>query len=357
MMSPSNRLVPAWLRRLLRLQRRGVGATALIVLTLALALGANTAVFSVADALLLRAVPFRQADRLIAVTTAFPGIKLTGMNLSGPEALEFEQLTRAFAATGPLTFVGLVVQAATEAELASGVRISPGAMTALDVRPAAGRLFAAADFGEGAAPVAILGDGLWRRAFGADPGVIGRVVQLGGVSREIRGIMPPGLTILNRPVDAWLPLPITAATAGSRADHGYTVIARLADGRSFEDAVADVHRAMDVWREETGEMHVPSAKMHPLELQSLTRATTGLNREPVGALVAAVGFVLLLACANISNLLVARGERRRMDSAIQLALGASRRRLLGESLVEGLALAAAGSLGGLAISHAILGLL
>lgn len=106
-----------------------------------------------------------------------------------------------------------------------------------------------------------------------------------------------------------------------------------------------------VWREETGEMHTPSARMHPLAVEPLTQATTGINREPIGALLAAVGFVLLIACANISTLLVVRAERRRADVAIQLALGASRRRLLADSLGEGLMLALAASLGGVALSH------
>ena len=124
-MSPSGpSSVLAILRRTLRLQRRSAGAAVLIVATLAVALGANTAVLSVADALLLRAVPFADPGRLVAVHSSFPTIKLGGMNLSGPEALEFAQLTTAFAATGPYTFLGLVVQSATESELANGVQIS-----------------------------------------------------------------------------------------------------------------------------------------------------------------------------------------------------------------------------------------
>lgn len=357
-MSPSSSSsLLATLRRTLRLQRRAAGATFLIVLTLALALGANTAVLSVADALLLRAVPFAEPARLVAVNTSFPTIKLGGMNLSGPEALEFAQLTTAFAATGPYTFVGLVVQSATEAELANGVQISKGAIQALGVQPISGRPFADGDYLPGGTSVALLGYGLWKRAFGGDPAVIGRVVQLGGASREVIGVMPDGLSILNRPVDVWLPLQIDAASAGSRADHRFNVVARLAPGRSFDDAVADVVRATTTWREETGEMHTPHREQHPVTLEPFTRATTGLNREPIGVLVGSVGFVLLIACANISNLLVARAERRRGETAIQLALGASRRRLLGESLLEGLVLAAAGGLGGLLISRLIVDLL
>ena len=348
-MSPYRLPVPARLRQVIRQQRRSAGATALIVITLTLALGANTAMFSIADALLLRAVPFPAPEQLVAVTSAFPSIRLAAMNLAGPEAVELQALTRTFTTSGPYTFVGLVVQGASEAELANGIQISSGAMRAFGVAPIAGRGFLDQEFARGV-NIALLGHGLWTRAFGADPAIVGKVVQLGGVSREIVGIMPEGLTILNRPIDVWLPLSTDPADLGSRSDHRFNVVARLADGRSLSDARADLLRAMEIWREETGEMHVPNARMHPLELQPFAQATTGLNREPIGVLVAAVVFVLLIACANISNLMVARAERRRADTAIHLALGATRWRLLSESLTEGLLLAGVGGLGGLVLS-------
>lgn len=350
-MSPS--LLPVLFRRAVRRQRRSPGAAALIVATLALALGANTAMFSIADGLLLRAVPFRDAGQLVAVTSAFPTIRLAAMNLSGPEVEELRQLTTSFAAVGPYTFAGLVVEGGSEAELAEGIQISNAAMTAFGLWPATGRRFAAAEYARGA-NVVLLGDGLWRRAFGADPRIVGRVVRLGGVAREVIGVMPPGISVMNRRVDVWLPLTTAQDDLGSRSDHRFNVVGRLAAGRSLADARADVAHAMDVWRVETGEMHTPHPRMHPLELQPLARATTGLNREPIGALVAAVGFVLLIACANISNLLVARSEGRRADIAVHLALGATRRQLAGEFVCEGLLLAAAGGLGGLLISRALI---
>ena len=357
MMSPSIPRLPAVVRRVLRLQRRSPGSAALIVLTLALALGANTAVLSVADALLLRAVPFRDAGRLVAVSSGFPSIRLTGMGLSGPEALELQELTRVFAAIGPYTFIGLTVQGATGTEQVSGVQISRGAMDALGVAPFTGRPFAEADYARGGAPVVLIGHALWTRVFGADRSIVGRVVRMGGISREVIGIVPEGITLLNRSVDVWTPLPVERGALDGRTDHRLNVVGRIADGRTIADVTADLQRAMSIWQEETGEMHAPNAKMHPLEVQPLARATTGINREPVAALVAAVAFVLLIACANISTLLVARADRRRADVAVQLALGATRRRLLADSLTEGLMLAAAGCAGGLAISQLIVGLL
>ncbi|HYB93799.1 MAG TPA: ADOP family duplicated permease, partial [Vicinamibacterales bacterium] len=346
--------VSAVLRQVMRRQRGSLAASTMIVLTLALALGANTAVFSVADALLVRAVPFREPSRLMAVSMSFPAIRLTGMGLSGPEALELQQFATVFDAVGPYAFSGLTVEGAAGAEQANAVELSAGAAAALGLSAYRGRMFSRDEYDVGGAPVVVLGHAFWRRAFGGDDAIVGRTVRIDGAAREVIGVGAPGVTLLNRAVDMWLPLPLTPGAAGGRADHRFNVVGRLTPGRSLDDASTDLQRAMAIWREETGEMHTPSATMHPLEIQPMTRATTGLSREPIAALVAAVAFVLLIACANISNLLVARAERRRADIAVQLALGASRRRLLIDSLAEGLALAGVGSLGGVALAHGML---
>lgn len=171
-MSHSTRL-PVFIRHLLRRQRGSMAAPALIVLTLALALGANTAVFSVADALLARAVPFREPGQLVAVTSAYPNIRLAGMGLSGPEALELQSLTTVFAFVGPDAFSAVTVQGSTAAEQANTVEISQGARDALDTVPLAGRPFADSDFLKGGAPVVMLGHAfwtrLWRRPFNRGP--------------------------------------------------------------------------------------------------------------------------------------------------------------------------------------------
>jgi putative ABC transport system permease protein len=341
----------------LRRQRRAAAGTALIVATLALALGANTAVFGVADALLVRAVPFEDPDRLFLVSAGFPRMRLAGMGLSGPEAVELGELTRGFAAVGPLTFTGLTAQTPTDAVQAQGIEISSGAMAALAVRPAVGRPFSPAEYQPGGARVAILGHGLWTRAFGADPSVVGRTLTIGGVPREIVGVMPARSALLNRTLDVWLPLAIDKRTAGPRADHRFTVIGRAAPGLGRAEARADVERAVSVWREETGELHAPAPGFHPLDLVPLNAATTGVDRAPIAALLCAVAFVLLIACANVSNLLVARAERRRAEVAVLVALGATRGRLLRDHLAEGLLLACAGSAAGLGVAEGLLALI
>ncbi|HYE87219.1 MAG TPA: ABC transporter permease, partial [Vicinamibacterales bacterium] len=270
-------VAPSVLRQVARRQRGSLAAGALIVLTLALALGANTAVFSVADALLVRAVPFRDPSRLMSVTMAFPAIRLTGMGLSGPEALELQTFATVFDAVGPYAFSGLTVTGASGAEQANAVELSRGAAAALGVSAHHGRMFAAAEYAAGSPPVVLLGHSFWQRAFGGDHTIVGRTVRIEGTSREVIGIVAPGVTLLNRTIDVWLPLALAPGAAGGRADHRFSVVGRLVPGRSVDDATADLRRAMTTWREQTGEMHTPSATMHPLEIQPLTRATTGLN--------------------------------------------------------------------------------
>jgi predicted permease len=326
----------------------------LVVATLALALGAVTAVISVADALILRAVPFPDANRLVLVSSAFPRLRLTNMGLSGPEALELGELTRGFEAVGPLAFTAVTMQAGTDAVQAPAIEISRGALDALGLRPAVGRTFTAAEFQPGREPVVMISSRLWRRAFGGDASIFERGILAAGVATRVVGVVPEGVHLMNRTLDVWLPLTITRDTAGGRADHRFTIVGRVAKEGGLEGARADLARAVAAWREETGEFHSPAPLFHPLSLTPLRAATTGLTSAPITALVGAVAFVLLLACANIVNLLVARADRQRGDIATRVALGATRARLLRDYTIHGLVLAGAGSLAGAGVAHALL---
>src|SRR5262245_11492368 len=331
--------------RALRSLRRAPAPAAAVAATLALALGACAAVFGVADRVLWRPLPFPGPDALVTVSSAFPRMRLASMGLSGPEALELAALTSGFSAIGPFVFDTVTVRLPQEAVQAPAAVVSAGALAALRVVPREGRLFRADDDRPGAARVAVVGDGLWRRAFGGRREAIGRLIDVDGTPHVIVGVMPP-IAILNRTPDVWLPLAIGPGNAGSRSDHRFMVVGRLSAGSKLDTARADVDRAVARWQVETGELHTPAPKFHPLEVRSLADATAGSRRRPMWALVGAVALVLLLASVNVSNLLLVKAERERTDLAIEIALGATRGRILANRAGEGLLLALAGAAGG-----------
>ena len=341
---------PAAFRRAWRLQRRAPGAALLIVATLAAGLGADVTVFSIADPLLFRPLPFANPAELVVVTSSFPGMHLSGMGLSGPEALEFSALTRAFAASGAVAFSTVTVATRDRPVRASAAMASAGLFAALRPLSARGRLYTADEDRPGAAPVAVMSDAFWRRAYGADPNVVGRVIDIDGRPATVVGILPPRADLLNRHVDVFLPLALTAATAGGRADHRFTIIARRLPEVGPSAAGADVRAAVARWQLETREFHSPSPAFHPLEVRPLSDVVSGPSARPMAALSGAVALVLLLACANVANLMLARTEGRRTEIGVEMALGAGTRHLVRLYLAEAVLLSSAGAAGALILS-------
>ena len=349
MMSPFR---PALLRRVLRLQRQSPAGALLIVATLAIGIGASVTVFSVADPLILRPLPFPEPDALVVVSSSFPRMQLASMGLSGPEALEVPQLTTAFASVGQLTFGTVTVRPGADTLRASAAFVSAAVFETLRPAVSAGRLFTPDEDRPGGPLAAALSDGFWRRAFGASPDAIGAIVPIDGRATRIIGVLPPRAELLNQSIDIWIPLRLSPATAGSRSDHRYTVVARRKPGVSMAAATADLTAAVARWQAVTGEFHSPAPDFHPLVMTRLSEATSGLVARPLAALAAAVGLVLLIACANVANLMLARAEGRRADLAIELALGADIRHFAGLYLAEAIVLAALGAAGGLALAAA-----
>jgi predicted permease len=337
------------LRRILRLQRPCPGTTLAIVLTMAAAIGASIAVFSVVDPLLLRPLPFPGPGDLAVATASFPRMQIGTLGLSGPEALEFVELTDAFSAVGLVTFDTLTVGTGTDPVRARAARASASMFDALQPVPVAGAVYRADADQPGAPPVAVLGYAFWKRAFGGDTSIVGRNVRMDGIPTLIVGVLPP-MPLLNRDIDVWLPLGLTPATAGPRADHRYTVIARQKAGITLAAARANVEAAVARWQTTTGEFHSPTAAFHPLALEPLAEATTGPTARPLIALAGAVVLVLLIGCANVATLLLARAEQRRADVGTQVALGASRRDIHVLYLGEALVLVAGGAMAGVALA-------
>jgi len=346
------------LRIALRGLRRTPGFTLVAVLTLALGIGANSALFSVLRSVLLRPLPYPNAGELVQVWSDH---RERGRSepewLTPPDFVDWREGNRTFSGMAAYQGWGPDFTGNGEPEALGGVSVSGNYFSVLGIRPALGRLLTMADDDAGAEPVVVLSDAVWRRRFGADPGVLGKQVQLNGEPWTVIGVLPPDF----RP-----PLPVTPelyralrrpATSGcGRGCYVLRVIGRMKPGVTVAQASADLGRvAARLAREFPSTNERVGVWLVPLHEQ-----ITGPTREPILALGAAVGFVLLIACVNLANLLLVRGAGRARELGVRAALGAGRGRLIRQLLTESTALAAiGGSLGlvlGIAGSRVLSGL-
>jgi predicted permease len=337
------------LKYALRNLGRNPGFTLLAIATLALGIGANTAIFSVVHAVVLKPLPYPQPERLVFISSQFPNLGFHRFWVSVPEFLEFRDHNKAFASVG-----GYRVQAANLG-IERPVRpptalVTHGLLATLGVTPLRGRDFTEDDTRPGAEDVAILSFKLWQAAFAGAEDVIGRVVEVDAVKTRIVGIMPEGFDVHDERVELYLPLTIDPANPGSRGGHFLYLIGRLREGVTLEQARTDLERLLTAWPKPAATAHAPNTKGHRLQFEPLQEDVIGSARAAVWVLQAAVGFVLLIACANLASLLLARTESRQREFALRAALGAGRVRLLGQFLAEGLVLSLAGGAAGLAFA-------
>jgi putative ABC transport system permease protein len=339
--------VLADIRYALRLIRKTPVFTASVVLTVALGIGSTTAIFSVVNAVLLQPLPFADPQQLFQVAEKNDQLHLPVFAASVLNFVSWREQIERFDAIGAVGFGSYAMSGAGEPEQFSGFRISPSVMPILGLRPVRGRSFEDDDERPSAAPVAMIGQGLWRRRFGADPAVVGRTVTLNGVPTTIVGIAPPRLAVLTGGGDIWTPLVINLANE-QRLNHLITVIGRVKRGVTVQQAQTEMDTVASRVRQQYPEIkdwgiHVVS--FHDMFVSP--QLETGL-----WVLLGAVGFVLLIACANITNLLLARAATREQEIAVRTALGASQARLLRQMLVESLMFAALGGAAGLLLAFA-----
>jgi predicted permease len=323
--------------------------TAVAVLTLALGIGANTAVFSVINGVLLRPLSYKEPERIITIWEPSRGGHTLG--LTDVEFFDIRDRNQVFEelaayATGATNFTGV-----GEPERVTATWVSADFFPVLGVQPALGRDLMAEDDKPDPAPVVVLSYGLWQRRFGADQGVIGRQLSLNGISRTVIGVMPLGFQFESSEVEMWLPLGLDPAKVNP-GDRSYKAIGRLRPGATLAQARAEMNTL-------AGQLAVEYKTRFPkganatssLNLIPLHELIVGDVRPALLLLLGSIAFVLLIACANVANLQLARGESRQKEIALRLALGAGRLRIVRQLLTESLILSVLGGVAGLLLAY------
>jgi predicted permease len=336
---------------------RTPGFAVVTILTLALGIGANTAIFSVVNAVILRPLGYPQPDRLVYISSQFPQMGFDQFWVSPPEFLEFQERTRAFSVVGAFATGQANLTAPDRPRRVNSVQASAELFKALGVSALYGRTFEDAETRPNGALVTILSYELWRSAFGGSPSIVGSQVDVNGLRRTVVGVMPPQFDVADQHVELWNPLVINPANRQNRGSHFLYLIGRLADGSTLDTAKAELDTLLARWPDSiarpadaTRGVHTPDTKNHRLRLDALQMQIVGGARTAVLVLQGAVVFVLLIACANLANLLLARAESRHKEFAVRSALGAGRWRLLRQFIVEGCVLSFSGAALGLGVA-------
>ena len=363
------------LRHSVRSLLRAPAFTVITILTLALGIGANTAIFSIVNGVILRPLGYPQPEQLMYLTTQFPAFGFLQFWVSPPEYFEFRELNQSFSAVGAFTTGEVNLTADDRPMRVRSASVDDQLMAALGVQPAQGRLF-----GKGEAdlsgpppqpgappqqlpPVLLLSHELWQSAFGGQP-MVGQLIEVNGLRREVIGIMPPGADVMDNRTEIWIPLGLNPGNRQNRGSHFLYLIGRLKDGVTPEAAQTELAALIQNWGDRVGvKNHVfaPLPKTaeerktnfgHILQMKPVQEEVIGSASRSIWVLQAAVGFVLLIACANLANLLLARAETRHREFAVRTALGAGRGRLLRQFMTEGVLLSIAGGVLGLVFAQA-----
>jgi len=315
---------------------RRPGFTLLVVLTLALGIGVNSAVFALLDGILLRPLPYRDPSRLVFVWQTLPSKNVMELEAT-PYDLEAWRGLRGISELAMAKPDTYTLTGDDNPERVRGSRVTASLMPLLGIAPRIGRPFTPAEDLDGTAPVAILSDGLWRRRFGADPQALGRTIQINGESGTVVGVMPRGASLpgpLAENTDLWLPARMSPAERTNEDSHNYRFLARLTPGTTLEQASAEIDAFASRMAAERPSHRSIGARLVPIGEQ-----TVRAIRPSLLLIAGCVGLLLVVASANASTLLLARASNRRHELAVRTALGATRGRLLSLAVAESLVFA------------------
>ena len=342
--------------------RKSPGFAATVLLTLAIGIGANTAVFSVVNSVLLKPLPYPHSEQLVALWLNAPGAGGlanfdNGLQLSASMYLTFSQHSNSFQSMGVWTMRYANVTGIAQPDQVSAAFVSDGVLEALNVPPAMGRWFLASDQDPHGTKTVMLNYGYWQRHFGSDSSVIGRSIQVDAETRTIVGVMPRGFRMVDQDFDLLIPFAFDP-THQTLAGFGYSGIARLKPGVSLAQADADIAHLLPLWMDSWS--NGPGSNSHYYEAWRIAPNFRSLKQQVIGrvgnmlwTVMATVGLVMLIACTNVANLLLVRAESRHQELSIRAALGAGRARIARELLIESVLLGLIGGALSVGVADAV----
>lgn len=337
-----------YLRYSVRFLVKNPSFSIVIILTLALGIGANTAIYSVVNGVLFHTLPIREPGRVVMLHDQFPSWDVPRTKVSPLQFLEFSRRTDLFESSGALKLVNLNLAGREQAARLQVMEATSGFFSTLGTEPIFGRLFTSNDEQHGSVHVTLLSHGAWRRLFNGNPSAVGAVLQLDGESYEIIGVLPENLESLYPHIDVWIPAVLApeTLTEARRWYVDYTMVARLRRDISLAQARAAMKIVADRFNEDEFKFGV--------EIRPILDEEVGDVRGTLYILWGSVGLVLIVACSNIANLLLAKNMGRSREIAVRSALGAGRMRIVTQLLTENLLLSIVGGLSGLLLAHAFL---